>query len=645
MRIHLVNISDVDVTLGAPFNQTLVKRGGENVYNVEPTADQLSALTDLILSGKIQAPQGIPGVVASGLLRCANGAEPPSPSVGTTVFSTTDNAPRTWNGSQWVTQGRDSWAQIGDMASPHGSAEIVPLSGNSALVIMGGAEITPEDPEADISDVCESLVTRQLTWAPAATVPTPLTASFGVDLRGGKSVIVGGGVPGFGPDPLQLQYNNKSWTLEPSGWVPRGNLPAAWAAGPVGENRPAVRLANGKILIAGGFREDEQTQPGKKGTDGTIADLGNNVFSFTKTGGPAFVAGDIGKQFALYSGTDPNDGLNFIANVISADVLHFYSGNFFQVPGAFVGPWLINLVVATKKMALYDPGPKTWAPTGDMTVARLDHTMTLLKSGKVLITGGKSVLDFPGNAYLARLESAEVYDPATGISTAIADPMPIIPEEDPFIGPYAAFNGARSQHAAELLPSGRVLIGGGLIDFGPELGNFGLTRTAFLFDESLLPASPWITNGDTLNAPTGRARANMARLPDGRVLMFGGLGFPFGQELVECEIFDEHTESWTPAAEMPARAEVDGVPFGLVPCSSNFPHAVLSDGRVLAAGGDTFSVGGGSFGVPWSSQVGAIYTPGTPSTPRAPTPLPPVSAAQAKKNLKKGIGKKPMGWV
>jgi hypothetical protein len=44
-------------------------------------------------------------------------------------------------------------------------------------------------------------------------------------------------------------------------------------------------------------------------------------------------------------------------------------------------------------------------PTGYLNTARLDHTATLLPSGKVLVAGG-----YNGSA----LSSAEMYDPATG---------------------------------------------------------------------------------------------------------------------------------------------------------------------------------------------------------------------------------------
>ena len=50
--------------------------------------------------------------------------------------------------------------------------------------------------------------------------------------------------------------------------------------------------------------------------------------------------------------------------------------------------------------------PSRWVPTGSMNEGRESHTATLLLDGKVLVAGGHS----DGIS----LNSAEVYDPATG---------------------------------------------------------------------------------------------------------------------------------------------------------------------------------------------------------------------------------------
>src|SRR5215470_14196457 len=79
----------------------------------------------------------------------------------------------------------------------------------------------------------------------------------------------------------------------------------------------------------------------------------------------------------------------------------------------------------------------TFTPTGNMTTARQGHTATLLKDGRVLITGGST--------YIRNcVKSAELYDPATGTFTEKRDML------------YA-----RTGHKGILLPDGRVFIVGG----------------------------------------------------------------------------------------------------------------------------------------------------------------------------------------
>jgi MYXO-CTERM domain-containing protein len=93
---------------------------------------------------------------------------------------------------------------------------------------------------------------------------------------------------------------------------------------------------------------------------------------------------------------------------------------------------------------IYNAGAFTL--TGSMAGGRYSHTATVLPSGKVLVAGGANT---PGP--LPAAENAQFFDPTVvvggvlGIFTGM--------------GPLAA---ARYQHSASLLPSGKVLVAGGL---------------------------------------------------------------------------------------------------------------------------------------------------------------------------------------
>ena len=65
---------------------------------------------------------------------------------------------------------------------------------------------------------------------------------------------------------------------------------------------------------------------------------------------------------------------------------------------------------------LYDPSAGYSTPMGDMITARSGHSATLLPDGRVLITGGITVGGVTGCC--VTVASTELYDPSTGTFTA-----------------------------------------------------------------------------------------------------------------------------------------------------------------------------------------------------------------------------------
>jgi uncharacterized protein DUF4214/HYDIN/CFA65/VesB family protein/Kelch motif protein len=178
----------------------------------------------------------------------------------------------------------------------------------------------------------------------------------------------------------------------------------------------------------------------------------------------------------------------------------------------------------------YHPGTGDWTARGSLQLRRGAHaTATLLPVG-VLLSGGE------GSAAI----TAEIYDPASNISTLIAN-MHI----------------ARAFHQATLLSSGKVIVSGG-VDTNNQL--VGPTE---IYDPR---SGAWVL-ADAPNQP--RAGHAALRLQNGRVLIAGGTGA--SGALASAEIYDPVTERWISASAM------DRPRFPVLAIE-------LRDGRILVTG-------------------------------------------------------------
>ncbi|CAF4213785.1 unnamed protein product, partial [Adineta steineri] len=90
-----------------------------------------------------------------------------------------------------------------------------------------------------------------------------------------------------------------------------------------------------------------------------------------------------------------------------------------------------NIVNSTE---LFDPSTESWTITGNMTQGRYLHTASLLKSGKVLVSGG-------GSFTSEFSTDAELYDFSTGVWTNTS-----------------SMNYQRASHTATVLADGNVLV-------------------------------------------------------------------------------------------------------------------------------------------------------------------------------------------
>jgi hypothetical protein len=222
--------------------------------------------------------------------------------------------------------------------------------------------------------------------------------------------------------------------------------------------------------------------------------------------------------------------------------------------------------------AVADPGGR-WIRTGSMINAG-DGNLVRLLDGRVLAMGGDSG-DGAGG------QTAELYDPVTGIWSATGSPI----------------GDVRFAHAT-LLSDGRVLAGfpdrAELYD--PATGTWRATGTTPIDYCDCLPGSALLRNGKVLVVvgylrDQGRGRAvlydpasgtwkatskssatlyesTLVTLSDGRVLVAGGAAACDRCSIKSAELYDPQTDTWVGTPDMPWEGQ-------------DMPATLLQDGTVL----------------------------------------------------------------
>lgn len=192
---------------------------------------------------------------------------------------------------------------------------------------------------------------------------------------------------------------------------------------------------------------------------------------------------------------------------------------------------------------IYDPAANTWtlAP-GQSNAFRNQHTATLLQDGRVLVIGGDA--NFGGV-----VNSAEIFDPATGQFTPVSSPGPM------------------AQHTAVRLHDGSVLVFGGYSGYTGSSPDFILY--AMRYD---VGTDAWTFAGQMdLYEPMG------AILGDGQVIALArGLG--------GAKLYNPTNNSWTAAPNLPAVNWVNFWGVSLTPLNGNAYFAGYGEAVTYSGG-------------------------------------------------------------
>jgi hypothetical protein len=170
------------------------------------------------------------------------------------------------------------------------------------------------------------------------------------------------------------------------------------------------------------------------------------------------------------------------------------------------------------RMHTYLPETDQWSSlTQGFKVYRMDPAVTLLPSGRALVSGGYNYLE---NYQATALSSVEEFDPVTETWTLLPGKMLT----------------ARKNHTATVLYSGKVLVTGGATSGGQPLAS------AELYD----PVTGTWTAAGTLSHP--RERHQAIRLGSGHVMVLSGQD---NSTQTAVDMYDPYNQLWYAGPALP----------------------------------------------------------------------------------------------
>jgi len=359
-------------------------------------------------------------------------------------------------------------------------------------------------------------------------------------LNNGTVLIAGGATC---PTAGSCTYLNSAEIYNPATSISTntGNLATPRAA-------PAVLLANGNVLIAGGSTCDNygncfslNSAEIYNPVSGTFSSAGNMQAErdgHTMTllaDGTVLIAGGESCVPGGGSGGGGGSSSKNLGEPLS-DGAHLTYASFTPVTNSVT-------CTALASAEIYDPQTGSFSLTGSLNTARYNAAAIQLANGQILVVGGS-------NEYYA-LNAAELYNPSSGSFTTTANGLET----------------ARSSPDITLLNNALVLVSGGSTCQTPTCP----TNTAELYDPT---ANTFQYTSGNMNV----SRVNHAAvlLTNGQVLLAGGTNQCYGAS--SC-ISDATTEVYDPTAGTFSLTQ------GLAAARSGHTGTLVSNGSALLAGG------------------------------------------------------------
>jgi hypothetical protein len=321
----------------------------------------------------------------------------------------------------------------------------------------------------------------------------------------------------------------------------------------------ATLLPSGKVLVAGGYTGSNHLasavlyDPATKtfAATGALMSARTNHTATLLANGKVLVVGGFSSAGGWLGSAelyDPGTG-SFALTGSLATKRNYHTATLLPAGNVLVAGGSASSTIASAE--LYNPGLGSFALTGSLATARASHTATvLLPAGKVLLAGGCSS---SGSCSTTPLASAELFDPGLGTFSATG----------------GALTTARTGHSATLLPSGKVLLGGG------QDGTSSYLAAAELFAPAAASGAGTF-DGAGVSLATRRASHTATLLTSGAVAFVGGSN-DISAALNSTEIYTPSTGTFTATSGTLGTARTRAT------------VTLLPDGRVLVAGGCTGS--------------------------------------------------------
>jgi trimeric autotransporter adhesin len=304
-------------------------------------------------------------------------------------------------------------------------------------------------------------------WRSAASMTTARLDHTATLLPSGKVLVVGGLL---GPVPFGSLATSELYDPTTDAWSTAAPMIVSRA------RHTATLLADGRVLVVGGLslvvREGGlfPSQP----TDAEIYDPSANRWS---------VAAPMGQYRYGQTATRLSDGRVLVTGG-QGDVVTF------------------------KSTEIYDPAADRWISAAPMGVARAGHAATLLRDGDVLVVGGTG--EEP-NSLAISLTTAEIYEPRTNLWVTAASMAALHVEHTVTLlrNGMVLVVGATGQSRPELYDLGRNLWSG----TGPSMDRYQHTATLLPDGKTLIVGGYGIESLDSAVLYDPNAVAPVLRQP------------------------------------------------------------------------------------------------------------------------------------